>query len=179
MQVSLEILQRFNGAALKVAILLENHPDGLTAKELASMLRLTDRCVYKALDELNKCSQIERMGTKFMNKRSQIEQTFKEKERSKEKRNNNIINTSTTTSTIDTHESFDESNDPFSWLTDDEETMTALVMNNRLPAEQTPLETLRPYIETFLDREKAKGPISASRAELTPRSTSPIGCLSI
>ena len=111
---------RLQGAALLIFAIWFRDKELPSTRDLAGMLGLSQFCVRKVMPKVKAAQQSCIIA----------QQSCKDKERSKEKENKREINT-TSSSPRDAREDWD-GNTPYSWLTDDEETLRALCMNNGL-----------------------------------------------
>lgn len=132
------------GAALLVFALWYADRKDRSVKELAQMLGYTEYGIRKALVEVSEVQQS--CAIKQLSCENGQESCVSAKERSKE----NIYSNISTTASTDAHAQ------AFEWLTKDENWLRILCKNNGLE-EQTPLETLQPYIERFIYRLEETG----------------------
>ena len=125
---------RLQGAALLIFAVWFRDKELPSTRDLAQTLNLAESGVRKALPTVKKAIQKQTTLQSAPQSAPQSAlqsalQSVEDKERSKEKEDKREINT--TTSSRDAREDWD-GNTPYSWLTDDEETLRALCMNNGL-----------------------------------------------
>ena len=156
-QLTDEELQQVPGCTpLKIFIVLNNSPNGMTAAELAERLGINKRTAYLALTKMKESSQIVKNSSLFCRKLHKNEENFKEKEKN-QKKEESLTTTSTTTRM---RENFDEKEILFSWLTEREDFLRELAKRNGLLKEgggetdthEGLIEVFRPYIEEFAER---------------------------
>lgn len=186
-------LLAFHAWHLKVIIVLSNHKDGLTSKELCVYLG-ESRSVYRALSELKKEGWvIEQDGVclfhcqkwfdycQNLEKEKQIKENLikeHDRESNKEKGKENISKEElikekavciTFSNARDNRGAIKKNY--FSWLTDSETTMRELCDLNKITLKDPDdpaslIDTLSPFINTFIQQLLAKGKDTFSRTEI-------------
>ena len=143
-QLTDEELRTYNGTTLKIYIVLNNSPDGMTARAIAALLEQPPSSVYLGITELRKNGIIFQNSGIFSINREKIPFFGKEKEKNQKKKEN--VKSSTTTSPAQAREDEDEL---FSWLTDSDEYLQTLAMRNGIDLSGGLIDAYKPYIEEF------------------------------
>ena len=149
-------LQQVPGCTpLKIYIVLNNSPNGMTAAELAEMVGSSRSRTYEICEELRKTGQIFRKSGLYSGNSDKIPEIRKEKEKNqkKEEIQQGIILSSTTTKNSELV--------LFEWLTADAEYVHLLCKVYELVPEggasqEAEIEVLRPFILHFHDWLNAK-----------------------
>ena len=170
-QLTDEELQQVPGCTpLKIFIVLNNSPNGMTAAELAGRLHIPERTVFHNLAKMSEvahkyCQKWHTLQDVALSARSctdllqdvAVSATFDKEKEKNQKKEESLTTTSTTTRM---REDLDEKEILFSWLTEREDYLHELAKRNGLLKEgggethtQTELiEVFRPYIEEFAER---------------------------
>ena len=171
-QLTDEELQQVPGCTpLKIFIVLNNSPNGMTAAELAERLHIPERTVFHNLAKMSEvahkyCQKWHTLQDVALSARSctdllqdvAVSATFDKEKEKNQKKEENLTTTSTTARM---REDLDEKEILFSWLTEREDYLRELAKRNGLLKEggggethtHTELiEVFRPYIEEFAER---------------------------
>ena len=139
-----DTIRRLSGLGLKICLVLDYNPEGLTADEIRGILGISKAGFYRGLDAVSKVRPILKNETKFVLEMRKSLNFEKEKEKNQKKKEN--VKSSTTTSPTQAREDEDEL---FSWLTDSDEYLQTLAMRNGIDLSGGLIDAYKPYIEEF------------------------------
>ena len=154
-QVTDDELRHIPGCTpLKIYIVLNNSPNGMTAAELAELTGSPKRTVFTTLGEMLKSAQLCKNGTIYVQKRHKSAEMALEKERTKEKEN---ISSKNLKEEEGARAREEKEVDFISSLLDNNAQLEALLMTCHLPP-QADLQTyFRPFAERFKTDLEASG----------------------
>ena len=187
LRINPNALLAFHAWNLKIIIVLSNHKDGMTSSELCAYLQ-ERRSVYRSLKELKKDGWVvEDDGVYLFNcqkwdiycQNLEKEKPIKEQDResNKEKEKENILKEKfiKEKDSVTFSAARDEwgaiKKNYFSWLTDSETTMRELCDLNKITLKDPDdpaslIDSLSPFINTFIQQLLAKGKDTFSRTEI-------------
>ena len=154
-QVTDEELRSFHGTTLKIFIVLNNSPNGMTAAELIGETNESRSSVYRALDLCLKMGQISQNGTQYVSKWDKNPKLGLEKERTKEKENISSKNLKEEEEGARTRE--EKEVDFISAILDNNAQLEALLMTCHLPPQADLQSYFRPFAERFKTDLEASG----------------------
>ena len=153
-QVTDEELRSFHGTTLKIFIVLNNSPNGMTAAELIGETNESRSSVYRALDLCLKMGQISQNGTQYVSKWDKNPKLGLEKERTKEKENISSKNLKEEEGARTREE---KEVDFISAILDNNAQLEALLMTCHLPPQADLQSYFRPFAERFKTDLEASG----------------------